>query len=141
MHTPADRNIFYSKISWGLVLFISLALVIPLGFMLAEGIWLGVAILVLTALLPLSICLNTSYEVKAGNLLITSGFLFKQTVPVQSIRSIKPSRTILASPALSFDRQEIRFNQYDEVFISLKDEDKFRFYEELKRINPAIAIN
>jgi hypothetical protein len=134
------KFIYKSKISWGLVLFIFLALAIPLGFMLAEGVWLGIVLVLLTALLPLSIFRNTYYEINGGDLVITSGFLVKQTIPIASIRSVKPSRNLIASPALSLDRQEIKFGRYDFVLISLKDIDKPRFYAELKSRNPGIVF-
>jgi hypothetical protein len=136
----APKVVYKSKISWGLVLFICLAFAVPLGFMLADGVWLGVAILLLSAWLPISIFRNTSYTLTHDKLQISCGFLYNQSIPVASIRSIQPSRNIISSPALSLDRQQIKFGKYDSVLISLKDEDKEDFYGRLKRLNPNIEF-
>jgi len=140
MVSAVYKTIYRSKVNPGLVLFIVVALVVPLGFMLVKGLWFGVAIILLTAGLPLSIFTRTYYEIKADKLLVTCGFLFHQTIPIAQIRSIQPTRNIISSPALSLDRQEIKYGKFDFVIISLKDEDKADFYEALKKINPQISI-
>jgi len=123
-----------------LLCFIGLAFVIPCIVMVIQGIWLGLIILLLTGLLPLSIYANTRYEIRQNQLFITCGFLYKEKINIAQITSIRPSRSILSAPALSLDRQEIKFNKFDAVLISLKDEDKADFYQQLKQINPYIQV-
>jgi hypothetical protein len=140
MSAPSYNRIYYSKISWGLLIFILVAFAAPLIMLLVQRQWVGLAIVLLTGLLPLSIYRNTRYEIRDNQLLITCGFLYKQRVDLNRIRSIQNSRNLISSPALSFDRQKIKYNTYDDVLISLKDEDKEEFYTTIKQLNPAVNI-
>ncbi|MGV3589924.1 MAG: PH domain-containing protein [Adhaeribacter sp.] len=140
MNAPNFNRIYYSKISWGLLIFILVAFAAPLVMLLVQGQWVGLAIVLVTGLLPLSIYRNTSYEIRDNQLLITCGFLYNQKIAISRIRSIRNSNNLLSSPALSLDRQEIKFNTYDEVLISLKDEDKEAFYDTIKQLNPDVQF-
>ena len=140
MTAPGPNHVFYSKISWALFGFIFLSFGMPLVLLLWQGAWLGVGIILVTSWLPLSIYRNTRYEISGDQLLITCGFLYNLKVNISRIRSIQDSRSLLSSPALSLDRQEIKYNKYDEVLISLKDEDKGKFYTLIKQLNPQVQI-
>ncbi|MDB5262289.1 MAG: hypothetical protein JWQ14_1570 [Adhaeribacter sp.] len=83
---------------------------------------------------------NTCYEINDQQSKITCGFLYNLTVDINRIRSIQDSRNLIASPALSLDWQEIKFNKYDEVLISLKDADKEEFYLKIKQIDPQVQF-
>ena len=120
--------------------FIILASGIPLGVALWQGAWVMAIVVLAISLVPLSIYQNTRYEIRNGQLLITCGFLYKLTVDINRIRSIRNSRNLISSPALSLERQEIKFNTYDMVLISLKDNDKEEFYRIVKEINPVVQI-
>ncbi|MGV3589992.1 MAG: PH domain-containing protein [Adhaeribacter sp.] len=140
MTAPNLNRVYYSKISWSLLSFIVVAFSAPLLLMLVQGQWVGLAIVLCASLLPFSIYWRTCYEVRDNQLLITCGILYKQKIDISRIRSIRPSSTMLSSPALSLDRQEIKYNTYDEVFISLKDEDKEQFYATIKQLNPDVQL-
>ena len=53
-------------------------------------------------------------------------------------KKIEKTNSILSSPALSLDRIAIKFNKFDEVYISPKE--KQAFVDDLIKINPAIEI-
>ncbi|KAA5540601.1 PH domain-containing protein [Adhaeribacter rhizoryzae] len=140
MTAPNHNRVYYSKISWSLLSFVVVAFAAPLILMLVQGQWVGLAILLGVSLLPFSIYWRTCYEIRENQLLITCGILYKQKIDIGRIRSLRDSDTMLSSPALSLDRQEIKYNTYDEVFISLKDEDKEQFYATIKQLNPGVQL-
>ena len=98
----------------------------------------GIIMATLTSAFVLYLVYNTWYAIEQDVLHIRCGFLYRKEVPVKSIKSIATSSSILSSPATSFDRIEIAFNQFDSVLIS--PENRQDFIESLKNINPAIII-
>jgi len=70
------------------------------------------------------IWLGTVYYVTESALLVYSGPL-KKTIPLQSITSVKPVTSIVASAATSSKRLEILYNKYDLIYISPLEEDAF----------------
>lgn len=83
------------------------------------------------------ILLNTNYTITTdATLRIKCGLFLNLLIPIASIKKIVPTKTILSSPALSLDRIEIFYNQYDSVIIS--PENKEDFIIQLQHINPAI---
>jgi PH (Pleckstrin Homology) domain-containing protein len=82
-----------------------------------------------------SVMRTTYYVVDGGTLVIRSSFITWR-VPIASIRSITPTRSALSSPALSLDRLRI---EYGSKAILVSPEDKRRFIETLRSINPAIS--
>ncbi|HYK74828.1 MAG TPA: PH domain-containing protein [Pseudoneobacillus sp.] len=81
----------------------------------------------LSVLLPFFIMwmwLTTYYILDDHNLVIKYG-PFKNTIPLNSIKSVKKTMNPISSPALSLKRLEIAYGQYDFVLISPKDRDEF----------------
>ena len=78
---------------------------------------------------------STYYLIEAGTLVIRSSF-FSWRVPIAEIRSITPTRSARSSPALSLDRLRI---EYGRKVILVSPEDRQRFIDSLRAINPAIA--
>jgi hypothetical protein len=76
----------------------------------------------------------TYYAIEGDTLLVRSGPA-KWRVPIREIRSITPTRSALSSPALSLDRLRI---EYGKKSVMISPEDKQRFIEALRTINPAI---
>ena len=66
----------------------------------------------------------TRYVVKNNALTIYTGF-GKVCIPIESIKSVTPSRNLLASPALSLDRLEISYGKNQSILISPKDKSGF----------------
>lgn len=82
---------------------------------------------------------NTSYRITDKQLLIKCGFFSNAAVDVSQIKSITKSRTILASPAASLDRIELKYGKWDSLIISPND--KIGFVNELLKLNPNIQHN
>ena len=99
--------------------------------------WPGVIILGVSFIFLLHMLFNTYYTISGNELKIKCGFIINKTIDISTIKKIVPSRNVLSAPALSIDRLEIFYNQYDSVLIS--PEDKEGFVERLKGINSEIV--
>lgn len=73
---------------------------------------------------PLWILVSTRYIVNDVDLKIISG-PFSWNIPIQSIISIQQTNSTVTSPALSFDRLEIIYDQDKSIIISPNDKEKF----------------
>jgi hypothetical protein len=129
---------YSSSISMVLVAIIALVFGVIIVLMVIDQAWLGVGVMVFTALFLGQMFFNTSYTLEGSNLHIKCGLLYNRTIEVASIRKISKSDSILASPAASFDRISIAFNKFDEVLISPKE--KHQLITALLAINPNIAV-
>ena len=133
-----QEKIFPSK--KGFVIYIPLIVLLAVEVpYLWNGKYFGAALcFCILATLYLPALLNTYYAVDdAGTLRVKCGFYFNTKIDIASIRKIENTRTLLGSPALSLDRIEIFYNQFDTIVIS--PEDKPGFIAALQNINPAIT--
>lgn len=78
------------------------------------------AVLLLTLALPAWLLLSTQYRVDHDTLNIRSG-PFTWTIPLSDIHSVRPSRSLLSSPALSLNRLEIKYGNGNSILISPQD--------------------
>ncbi len=78
---------------------------------------------------------STYYVIEGETLVIRSSFITWR-VPVRDIRAITPTRSALSSPALSLDRLRI---DYGRRWIMVSPDDRRRFIETLRTINPSIV--
>lgn len=101
----------------------SCAAMLPLLF-LKPFSWVVFFIVAGICLFMLDMLFNTHYIIKGDVLVIRSG-VFRRSVGIHSIKEISSTRSILSSPALSFDRIAVRYGKYDEILISPKDKDAF----------------
>jgi hypothetical protein len=62
-------------------------------------------------------------------------FSFKP-IDINEIRAISKTKSIMSSPAPSFDRIELKYGEFNEVIISPKN--KFQFAKDLTKINQNI---
>jgi hypothetical protein len=128
-------KIYKSKVDWwlGLVLvypiFRSVALII-------EGEWIGYIGIALCLLFIVFISISTRYIISENHLIVKCMFIVNDKIEISKIRKIEKTNSILSSPALSLDRIAIKFNKYDEVYISPKE--RQAFIDELLKINPEI---
>lgn len=128
-------KVFTSKIDWwfGLVLlypiFKSIVAII-------EGDWLGYFGIVLIAAIIVFFSKTTQYIINDTQLIIKCMFLVNEKIDIHKIRKIEKTSSILSSPALSMDRIAVKYNKFDEIYISPKE--KQRFINELLLINPNI---
>ncbi|MGZ4778141.1 MAG: PH domain-containing protein [Thermoanaerobaculia bacterium] len=82
-----------------------------------------------------SVMRSTYYVIEGGTLLIRSSVVTWR-VPIAKIRSITPTRSAISSPAFSLDRLRIL---YDGKQVLVSPEEKQRFIEALRAVNPAIS--
>jgi hypothetical protein len=65
-------------------------------------------------------------------------FIVNEKIDIEKIRKIEKTSSILSSPALSMDRIAVKYNKFDEIYISPKE--KQLFVDELLLINPTIEV-
>jgi hypothetical protein len=115
---------------WVYALALGLPVALILGAIpkLAEAsstiVLLGTMLLVLGAIAPLWLLFFTYYRVDSALLRIQSG-PFAWSIALDQIRSVTPSRSRVASPALSIDRLHIVYGRQQSVLVSPKDKTGF----------------
>ena len=129
-------KIYKSKISSGLLIFIYSIIGIDALVMIFLKNWIAISILLLLSLFILHIFRNTWYRIEGNLLQIKSGFIYRSTIDIGTIKRISSTRSFFSAPALSLDRLEVLYNKFDSVLIS--PENKEEFVDELKKINPSI---
>lgn len=125
-----------SKISYGLLVFIVLVLVgctIPI---IEPPNWPGIIIILGTLIFILHLYSTTYYAIDGHFLIVTSGFLVNRKIDINTVKSIRDTRSLLSAPALSFDRIEIGWGNYSGIVISPKN--KEAFIDAMLRVNPKI---
>ena len=127
-----------SKISYGLLIFILAVLIGTTIPMLFKPVWIGLLINAVVILFTLHLFLNTYYVIDGEFLIVKSGMIINKKVDINSVKSIKETKTIISAPALSFDRLEVNWGKYTGVVISPRD--KKKFVEHMTRINPLIDV-
>lgn len=130
-----------SKVSYGLLIFVFLVFYGPLIPDLIRGelneksigiiIFLSIVFIFIAHLF-----LKTQYSIENNKLKIKCGLFSYKPIDIDEIKEISKTKSILSSPAPSFDRIEIKYGKFNEVIISPKD--KFHFAEDLTKINPNI---
>ena len=128
-------QIYKSKIDWWL----GLVLVYPIFRSVAsiiEGEWIGFLGIVLCLLFVVFVSKSTRYIISGNHLIVKCMFIVNDKIEISKIRKIEKTNSILSSPALSLDRIAIKFNKYDEVYISPKE--RQAFIDDLLKINPEI---
>ena len=130
-------KIYKSKIDWWL----GLVLVYPIFrsvMSISEGEWIGYMGIVICFLIIVFISKSTRYIIAENQLIVKCLFVVNDKIEISKIRKIEKTNSLLSSPALSLDRIAIKFNKYDEVYISPKD--KQAFVEDLLKINSEIEV-
>jgi hypothetical protein len=130
---------FSSKVDWWY--FLLMAAVGALSGIVAvpaavAGRWWTVAALVAPVGLMMWNLLSTYYVV-SGDALSVRCLLIRKTVPLASVTTLRASRDVRSSPALSLDRIEVLFDN-DSVLVSPKE--KTAFIRALRDRKPSIAI-
>jgi hypothetical protein len=128
-------KIYKSKVDWWL----GLVLVYPIFRSVAsiiEGEWIGYIGIALCLLFIVFISKSTRYIISENHLIVKCMFIVNDKIEISKIRKIEKTNSILSSPALSLDRIAIKFNKYDEVYISPKE--RQAFIDDLLKINPEI---
>ena len=123
---------FPSKVDWWIVALMA----IPLGISIVvvgsalranpplPAVLLMVGIEVLVLALIVGTLRSTRYEVTDPEVIVRSP-PFRWRIEIESIESIRPSRSPASSPALSLDRLEIRYGGGRTLLVSPKDREGF----------------
>lgn len=106
--------------------------------MIIQSSWVGLTIMIITAVFILHLFLTTDYRLAADELIIKSGFFYKKTIKIEEIKRITDTNDLMSSPANSIDRLEIIFNKFDRVLVSPIE--KTEFIRSLIAINPKIEV-
>jgi len=86
--------------------------------------YLVLVTVVVTMLISLRPLMTGPVPMSAGVLEIRSG-PFKWTIPLDAIKKVDPSRSLLSSPALSLDRLRIQYGGGKSILVSPNDRDGF----------------
>ncbi len=135
-------KIYKSKISYGLLLVIFLVFYGPLvpdliNKELNSKMLMTIGLLTLFFALILHMFFKTRYIIDDNKLKIKCGLIPYKPIDIATIKEIARTKSIISSPAPSFDRIVIKYGKYDEIIISPKD--KQNFVKDLLRINPKIV--
>lgn len=135
---------YTSKVSYGILLFIFLIFYAPIIFELSiNGLDGKMAILIgfltLIFIFILHFFLNTKYSIENKELKIKCGIIAFKPIAIETIKEISKTKSIMSSPAPSFDRIEIKYEKFNTVIISPKN--KYDFAKDLVKINPNIKNN
>jgi len=79
---------------------------------------------------------STEYVFENEILKIKCGFLYCRSIKVSRIKSVSKTNNLIASPAASLDRIEIKYDEYGVLAISPKNKDAF--VKNLLEVNPNI---
>ena len=132
---------YKSDVSYGMLIALFVLFFVPvfLGVVIygidAES-YVAIGILVLCYGLVLNLFLGTEYRIEEDKLKIKCGLFFNKTIHVKEIKNIVKTRSLIASPAPSLDRIEIKYGKYNSIIISPKD--KLNFASDLLSINADI---
>jgi hypothetical protein len=104
---------------------VALAAVVPiLGAGPGMPMILALGTLLVAVGLPLWLLLTTSYEVDSHSVQVRSG-PFRWTIPIGEIQSVRESRSVMSSPALSLKRIEITYGRGRRILLSPADREGF----------------
>src|SRR5687767_1447466 len=107
-----------------------------IGLLFQEGIASLAIVPLLAAGLLLRILIDTWYGVTATDLIVKCG-PFRTTVPISTIRTIRPTRTVLSAPALSLDRLEVT---HAGGALVISPADKAGFIQALRDRNATVEV-
>ena len=131
-----------SKISYGILAFLTVLLLAPIIPIIAEGVMdkgIAMKLLVMLALyvFVLHVFLQTTYTIDEGKLKIKSGLMSYRPIEIAEIREIAKTKSLWSSPAPSLDRIVIKYGSNRSIILS--PQDKVTFAKDLCEINPNIV--
>tara|TARA_B100001287_G_scaffold141563_2_gene119101 strand:- start:261 stop:686 length:426 start_codon:yes stop_codon:yes gene_type:complete len=138
------KKTYPSKVSYWLLIFVFLVFylpVLPNLFIgkLNEKLLSLIAFETVVFSFIVHLFLNTYYTINNTTIKIKCGVLKSQQIDISTIKEISKTKSIISSPAPSFDRILIRHGKFDELIISPKD--KLSLVKNLMEINPNIKNN
>ncbi len=135
---------YKTKVSYGMLGTIFLLFFVPIIFAVVENgfnreFYILLAILIPSYTFILYVFFKTEYKIENEILKIKCGILVNKSIDIYSIKKISKTKSLISSPAPSFDRIEIRYGKFDEIIISPAD--KFSLANDLTLINKGIENN
>jgi hypothetical protein len=100
-----------------------------IGEKTSESIWFGASVLLVFAIY-FGLVFPMRYGIDDGRLVIRFG-VCRQTIPLENITEVSPTRNPLSSPALSLDRLLVRFGPGLTQFVMISPADREAFLDEL----------
>jgi len=141
------KQVFFSRkgwtsglVIWGVIVLLIVVVLIPIILKGLQSVpWFALLILCLTMLLLTWIWFGTYYVLTPYYLRYYSG-PFKGKIPVTSIVWVKHQHNLLSGirPALAFNGLLIRYNTFDELYVSPAE--KASFIYALQQINPNVKV-
>jgi len=108
----------------------------------SEAIWqrvLGIVIMI-ASLIPVLLTTPVSYTIDRSSLHIRAGYKH-WTIPLQNVIAVRPSRDWISSPALSMNRFEIEYKDWEgNSFILVSPEKADHFLNELVSVDPGLIL-
>lgn len=134
------KTIYRSSISPAIVLFLIAVFVFSGKPIVQEGFsWSAIIFLLLPIAFVVYVFASIKYTIVDDHLEVSDGILIRTAIPIQNIKRIKKTRSLLSAPAASLDRIEITYNDNDYIIISPKH--RIQFLQHLTSINPNIDID
>jgi TctA family transporter len=138
MRFYSKKGIVVGTILWGMVVLMVSSLFMTPGSLIDGDKLLAAIIVVAVSAFIGWLWFNTYYEIEGKILKIVAGPI-RSKVEIKSITTIKRSRNLLSSPALSLIRLQVKYGKWNYALISPKNEELF--CKRLKEINPKIDIS
>jgi len=139
----SSKNIYTVVLLWITVLFILIAPFLPADNELEtpKELIFGIAILYTIAILIIWILLDTKYTINGKNLRYASGPI-RGKINIEKITALENVTTWYVTsfikPALGYYGFTVRYEKFNDIYISPKDKEKF--IEEILKINPNVMI-
>lgn len=139
-----NDRIFKAKVSYSILIFIFVVLFGPLVFYIdsffedTQGLLVLLAFLMFLFGMIVYLFFGTKYQIKGNNLVVLCGWFEYIKLPIEKIREVKKSRSIISAPAPSLDRIAVVYGSGSEVLIS--PDDVQGLIKELKGINTSIVV-
>lgn len=141
---PSDRLVFNSKLDLSLLIgllgvtTLCVAVIMQYWDAMSDGLWWAGVILAVIAAVPVWILLTTRYALSESSLFVRCG-PFSWVAPIATICAIEREGGGLLSPALSFDRLRIDFENGQRIVIS--PEPRQAFVQQLEYRRKTLAAN
>ena len=133
-----------SKIDWWIIFVLGLSLVFFISILVWVGLEWYIALIIalpMYGLVGLS-CAQTYYVIKDDELGVKSNMSWRW-YPIENIKEVKKIKSILAAPAMSFTRVQIKFERGTSktaVPLEISPLDRDKFIHDLLKINPDIKV-
>ncbi|WEG18951.1 PH domain-containing protein [Alkalihalophilus pseudofirmus] len=134
MSIPSKKDFIIGSLIWAVLL---IFIWILYRSLFVDFSMVGVIGMVIIISLFCAKWFNTRYIITHRTLKIISG-ISHNSIDIEDINSISHTKNILIAPALSIERIEIKYKQYETVYISPKHTDNFM--QELLKRKPSIKV-